>query len=145
MKPAIDAAPETTSAVAACGLAAAALLAWLLVLASHGLEFSDEGFYLTWLAQPGNLPASITQFGFVYHPVYRLLDGDIAALRRFNVLLTFGLAVWTFDRLLREARGATRPMRAGVAMALACSSLAVFSPWLLTPGFEPNWLPLEKC
>lgn len=131
-----DASTETRLAAAACGLAAGALLIWLLILAPRGLDFSDEGFYLTWLAQPESLQTSISQFGFVYHPVYRMLDGDIAALRRFNVLLTFGLAAWMFNTLLGDARGATRWTRAGVAMALACSSLAIFSLWLLTPNYN---------
>jgi hypothetical protein len=127
---------ETRAAALACGVAAVALLGWLLVLASRGLEFSDEGFYLTWLAQPGQLPTSITQFGFVYHPVHWLLDANIAALRRFNLLLTFGLAAGMFDALLGGVRDASRAVRAGVALALAACALAFFSSWLLTPSYN---------
>lgn len=86
----------------------------------------------------------MTQFGFVYHPLYRVLDGDIASLRRANVLLVFGLSWAVADRYL-EIMGATqhecRWPRALLAAGFAAPALIVFSSWLLTPNY--NTLTLQ--
>ncbi|HRI82867.1 MAG TPA: hypothetical protein PLF88_10550, partial [Opitutaceae bacterium] len=71
------------------------LIYWLLLLCGYGIEFSDEGYYLNWIAHPELYPASHTQFGFVFHPLYELTGRNIVALRQLNVLLTFG-AGWLF-------------------------------------------------
>lgn len=68
------------------------ILAWVLWYCSYGIDFTDESFYLVWMANPFNYGESVTQFGFVYHLLYELLHGDIVALRRVNILITFGLA-----------------------------------------------------
>jgi len=37
---------------------------------------------LTWASNPFICDFSTTQFGFIYHPLYVLLGGDIATLRQ---------------------------------------------------------------
>lgn len=68
------------------------VLGWLLYMADRGLDFTDEGYYLNWIAYPFDYSFSVTQFGFVYHPLYRLFGGDIAWLRRANILLVYVLS-----------------------------------------------------
>ncbi|MFA6301512.1 MAG: hypothetical protein WC627_00065 [Legionella sp.] len=67
-------------------------LSVVLVGAHYGLDYTDEGYYLNWMAYPSSYKASLTQFGFIYHPFYVLLKGQIAQLRQGNILLTYGLA-----------------------------------------------------
>ncbi len=69
------------------------ILIWLFKYSAYGLDFTDESFYLVWLSNPFIYNGSTTQFGYVYHPLYVLLDGDIASLRRANIVVTFGLWV----------------------------------------------------
>ncbi|HRJ45867.1 MAG TPA: hypothetical protein PKY38_00765 [Opitutaceae bacterium] len=115
------------------------LIYWLLLLCGYGIEFSDEGYYLNWIAHPELYPASHTQFGFVFHPLYELTGRNIVALRQLNVLLTFGAGWLFFASLL-----AGFPMRSqGDRLAMAClafvlasSALAVFRVWLPTPNYN---------
>lgn len=121
-----------------------ALLAWLLFYAGYGIDFTDEGLYLNWVATPFAYHWSISQFGFVYHPLHTLLGGDIANLRRANILIVFSLAWVLFAVLLREPPStATRNRLAqwGISAGLAVASLTVFSSWLLTPNY--NTLTLQ--
>lgn len=116
----------------------------LWAYAGHGLDFTDESFYLFWLADPFQYRWNVSQFGFAYHPLYALLDGDIAALRRANMLLCLVPAWAVADRYLRvlgaaEAGGALA--RACLAAGLATPVLLVFSSWLLTPNY--NTLTLQ--
>ena len=67
-------------------------LIWLLWYCRYGMDFTDEGKYLVWISNPFIYPVSYTQFSFVYHPLYELLDGNIAALRQANILIFFCLA-----------------------------------------------------
>ena len=62
------------------------------------MDFTDEGLSLVWISNPFIYPMSYTQFGFVYHPLYELLDGNIAALRQANILIFFGLA-WVLTNI----------------------------------------------
>lgn len=62
-------------------LASLSLMSWLLLLCRSGFDLTDEGFYLHSIAEPGNYPYSVTQFGFVYHPLYKLVGGDVSLLR----------------------------------------------------------------
>jgi hypothetical protein len=57
-----------------------------------GYDFTDEGYYLNWISNPWIYKASVSQFGFMYHPLYRLVGGDLALLRQCNIFITFGLA-----------------------------------------------------
>ena len=127
--------------------AVAAVSSLLFVLAllracAHGFDFTDESFYLIWIAHPFEYALSVTQFGFVYHPVYQWLDGDIIALRRANVLFTFTLAtlmnaLFLARHLPRAALGAgSRFAVAALLASAACSSLAFTGLWLATPGYN---------
>ncbi len=122
----------------AAGAAAAALLGWVLWACGRGFDFTDEGLYLIWLHNPHAYAASVTQFGFVYRPLDWLLGGDIALLRRANVLLTFGLA-WTaayqlLSRMVDEP--AAKGTRLAISLAFAGSSLAFFQLWMPSPGYN---------
>lgn len=119
--------------------AACLVIAHMLRFAGHGLDITDEGFYLNWLADPFLYRASATQFGFVYHPLHLLLGGDIALLRAANVLLTWGLA-WAMTHVLLRGvvagEGAGRWRRASIAAGMATTALAVFNVWLVTPSYN---------
>lgn len=129
-----------------------AILAWMLNISRYGIDFSDESFYLIWIADPSKYKASAFLFGFVYHPLNQLVGGDISLLRQSNILLTFGLA-WIlgacfFRTVFKGAiaspgslRGLTLPI-AGLAAIAAPSSLIFLSVyWLPTPNY--NTLSLQ--
>jgi hypothetical protein len=131
--------------VALCSVGTLLIVTWLLRYAHYGIDFTDESFYLVWIANPFLFNGSITQFGFVYHPLYDLLGGDIAGLRHSNILITFGLA-WslTYFYLVSLAPGLkVNPITLLAASAgFATSSFICFDSWLPTPSY--NSLALQS-
>jgi hypothetical protein len=128
-------------ALGACVVAAMLLLIWVLSRCRSGFDFTDEGFYLNWISSPNNYRASITQFGFIYHPVYRLVDGDIVLLRQANVLIIFVSAFVLCAALLQSLAAERVDVRSHVwtvalALVLAAGSLTFFGLWLPTPSYN---------
>ena len=121
--------------------ALAGLFAALRVCA-HGFDFTDESFYLIWIAQPFEYPFSSTQFGFIYHPIYQWLSGDIAALRRANVLLTFGLGAVFFALIIRrqlapaELSKLSQLLLSVTLASGATASLVSSGMWIATPSYN---------
>ena len=68
------------------------ILFLILKYSSYGIDFTDEGYYLNWISNPHLYKLSLSQFGFIYNPIYNLLDENIVLLRRVNFLFTFGLS-----------------------------------------------------
>lgn len=121
------------------------ILGWLLKYSAYGIDFTDESFYLVWIANPFLYDASITQFGFVYHPFYILLNGDITSLRQANILITFCLA-WTLAYFFLTSLAVDfrqdRITLLATSAGLATSSLIFFCTWLPTPSY--NSLALQS-
>lgn len=124
--------------VVACAVATVWIVGAMLVYARSGLDLTDEGYYLNWIAHPGQYEASATQFGFVYHPLYRVLGGDLVLLRQANILIMFTLG-WTAAWLAatRVLGASPRSITAAVASAaVACTTLLGFHVSLVTPSYN---------
>jgi hypothetical protein len=121
------------------------ILAWTLHQCNFGLDFADEGYYLVSIFAPFRYPVSLSQFGFIYHPLYKLVDGNIALLRQTNVLLTFCLA-WTLAGISLKAifvgRNWTKFSLIVISAAIASASLVFLRLWLPTPSY--NWLSFQS-
>lgn len=108
------------------------------VLSSFGLDLSDEGFYLVTMSNPFEYGATISQFGFLLNPVYQMLEGDVAALRILNIVVTFGLAFALANLfmacLFRDVLDIKS--RLTIAFSLATLSLISFYAWRITPGYN---------
>jgi hypothetical protein len=119
-------------------------LSWVLGYSRYGIDFTDEGYYLVWISNPFIYSVSTTQFGFIYHPLYQLLDGNIAALRQANILITFGLA-WlltnTFLKVIFSGNQFGRWQCLAVSSGFATASLIFLASWLPTPSY--NTLALQ--
>ncbi|HEU0085183.1 MAG TPA: hypothetical protein VFQ87_20225 [Bradyrhizobium sp.] len=129
------------TALAFCLAASLCLLGRVLLRCRAGFDFTDEGFYLNWISNPAPFHASVTQFGFVYHPLYRLVGGDIALLRQCNVMISFLLAFGLIIGLLRSICGVPVSVFrqagfAATAFVIASGSLAFFSLWLPSPSYN---------
>lgn len=119
------------------------LLGWVMLRCRSGFDFTDEGFYLNWISNPWLYRSSVTQFGFVYHPLYKLVGGDIVLLRQTNVLILFVLGWALCVALLRsiliqwDSIGDSRRAGAvGVAFVAGAGSLSFLDLWLPTPGYN---------
>lgn len=129
---------KETVLLTAASLMTLVTLAWLLRFSHYGIDFTDESFYLVWMAHPYRYDASVTQYGFVYHPIYLLLNGQVPALRQFNILFTFALA-WTLCWVFLKTRFASAALGkvrlAVIAAALATVSQLFLAAWLPTPSY----------
>lgn len=131
------------AALLALVLASLCLLGWLLLICNAGFDLTDEGFYLHWLSEPANYPYSVSQFGFVYHPLYKLLGGDIVLLRCANLLITLGLGWGLCFAIMQQvchpqgsASWSTRIAVMGCAFVVATASLSFFALWQPTPNYN---------
>lgn len=121
------------------------LLAFAVSYAGSGLDITDESFYLLWTGNPYDYVASVSQFGFVYHPLDLLFGGNVFGLRVANIVLTFGLAWLAGGFYLWEAYAErlTLVQRWALGGVFASSSLAIFQVWLPTPNY--NTLAFQAC
>jgi hypothetical protein len=125
--------------LALCAAGTVLIISWLIRYSAYGIDFTDESFYLVWIANPFSYDASITQFGFVYHPLYILLGGDIASLRQANVVITFALAwglAYFFLVSLAVDPKESRITIPVVSASLATSAFIIFDSWLVTPSYN---------
>lgn len=100
-----------------------------------GLDRTDEGQYLTLLADPETGRSSVFLFGYVLHPLFTLLGGDILGLRivglAVSVLISAALG-YTVARLLPIDRPATLATAAAVG-AFGIGPLSFFPA---TPSYN---------
>ena len=69
------------------------ILYWVFKFSAYGIDFTDEGYYLNWISNPFLYrDFTVSKFGFIYYPLYNLVDGNIASLRKVNFFITFVLA-----------------------------------------------------
>src|ERR1700694_4958453 len=114
-------------------------LGWILGNCTRGFDFTDEGYYLVWMARPFRYDWSPTQFGFIYHPLYNLLGGNIELLRQANVLIIFGLGWLLAHTFLRIGLPNVRESRFQLAVlsaAIAIVPLMQLKLWLPTPNYN---------
>lgn len=126
-------------ALFALGFCTICIVGWILWWVRFGIDFADEGFYLVWLSSPFKYSVSLSQFGYIYHPLYKLLGGDIAALRQANVLIVFLLGWMLCFVYLTEAFSnyAIKIFKKSIiAGAIATGSLCFFTLWLPTPSYN---------
>lgn len=91
------------------------------------------------MSNPFIYEASVSQFGFVYHILYRLVDGDIGALRQANIIITFGLAwglTYFFLASLAANQIESRITLLVVSASLATTAFILFGSWLPTPNYN---------
>lgn len=125
-------------------LISASLIYSVFRLSSHGIDFTDEGFYLNWIANPSIYPASHTQFGFVYHPLYLLVGKEIGLLREANLGITLALA-WILSWTCLYISGRVCPRDSAhvgaISLAVSSISLMILRMWIPTPSY--NFLALQ--
>ncbi|EBM0725479.1 hypothetical protein XE97_24230, partial [Salmonella enterica subsp. enterica serovar Senftenberg] len=116
--------------------------ALMLLSANRGLDVVDEGYMLRLIDNPqATRPAGdVYLFGFVVHPIYRLLGDDVAALRLCGYLAVAavsGLLCREFLALVRD-RGLCPPKAQALTAtsAVVASSLFVFSFNVATPAYR---------
>jgi hypothetical protein len=131
------------SSVALSGLVTLATLSWLLWRSHYGLDLTDESSYLVFIANPWIYKATPSQYAYVYHPLYLLVNGDIASLRQANMLIIYGLAgllCFTLFRVAFRTKPSSEvPPRLVILVLSATFAISVFlflNVWLPSPSYN---------
>ena len=65
-----------------CIISTLLILYHVFKFSAYGVDFTDEGYYLNWISNPFLYKTSLSQFGFIYYPLYNLVNENIAWFRR---------------------------------------------------------------
>ena len=79
-----------------------AFIVWISQFCFYGIDFSDEGFYLNWIANPSEYTISYTQFGFLYAPLFELLNRDLVLLRIANLCISYLVSCFLISSVMRK-------------------------------------------
>lgn len=104
----------------------------VVTFSGTGFDLTDEGYYLASIVHYAEFPVSSTQFGFIYHPLYLLVGGNIAALRIGCALITICLSFW----LARDALAGIGGQQFALASGTSITSLTVLNGWLISPNYN---------
>ncbi len=104
----------------------------LLVYGSgRGVDLTDEIFYLAWARDPEAYALLYQPFGYLLHPLYALLGGDVQRYR----LAGFAIAACAGALLgYQVAAGPGERLRSAIFGAAA--ALVVYFPWIVTPSYN---------
>jgi hypothetical protein len=105
-----------------------------------GVDLTDEGYYLNWISNPWLYKYYVSQFGYLYHPIYQWLGNDFVLLRIFNALLTYGLGfIASILIIKRLANHQSLHLSILISACIALSSLNILmitGHWLPTPSYN---------
>lgn len=121
------------------GILSGSLLALALKLCWIGFDITDEAYYLIEISDFQAFRGTATNFGALYHPVYKAFDGSLVALRIFNILSIYSLA-WVLAYLVLQTRFSSAELGGlaskMLAAGLAAVSLVFLLRWIPSPGYN---------
>ncbi|MBV1688566.1 hypothetical protein KRR38_12990 [Novosphingobium sp. G106] len=108
------------------------ICAGLLVYGSgRGLDLTDEIFYLVWTHDPNAYWLIYQPFGYLLHPLFNLVGGDLQTYRLagFSIAAAAGVVLgWSLS-----PAGKAPPV---FALYGAAAALTIFFPWIITPSYN---------
>ena len=125
-----------------------AIVWWVLKYSAHGFDFTDESYYLVWMSNPWIYDSSVSQFGFIYHSLYILTQGNIVLIRQINIIITIIIAWILAYLLLRQLfsgiiNNKVQFILSSCGLAVCVSMHNIFGgSWLSSPSY--NSLTLQS-
>jgi hypothetical protein len=120
-----------------CILSTSLILFHVFKFSAYGIDFTDEGYYLNWISNPFLYKTSLSQFGFIYYPLYNFVDENIAWLRRINFLITFGISfilVYFLINRLVNFQKTNKIIQLIISSGIATTSFTYF--YIQTPNYN---------
>ena len=99
--------------------------------AGRGVDLTDEIFYLIWTHNPEAYPLTYQPFGYLLHPLFTLVGGNLEHYR----LAGFGIAAGA-GALLGLSLAHRPDARANFALHGALAAMTIFFPWIITPSYN---------
>ena len=118
-------------APAGAGAASLGVLLWSL---PKGFDLTDEGYYLTEIAHPGDTTSTALLFGWPWHPVYTATGGSVIGLRVVAFVLVAALAVALTHAALGLLPARSRPGRTTLTCLCVVSGALAFLPLSSLPS-----------
>lgn len=132
--PGLDA-PESHSArlvlFAAVALSLTTCAGLLVYGSGRGFDLTDEVFYLLWTRDPHAYALTYQPFGYLLHPLFQLVGGDLQTYRLAGFAIAAGAGAF-LGGSLPGARG--KP--ALFTLYGAAAALTIFFPWIVTPSYN---------
>lgn len=119
----------------------------VLNVAHMGVDLTDEGYYFNWISNPWLYQYYASQFGYIYHPIYKALGDSIVQLRQANTLISFVLAWYLSYSVLKNywhnvSKNTLIFTSASIALP-ALYILMITGHWVPTPSY--NSLNFQGC
>ncbi len=135
------------TAISFAFLISIAMLARVLDLANVGVDLTDEGYYFNWISNPWLYQYYASQFGYIYHPIYKVLGNSIVHLRQANMVISFGLSwLLSYFVLKQTLQNASKTLLIVASASLALPALYILmitGLWVPSPSY--NSLNFQGC
>lgn len=116
-------------------------------LAKVGLDLTDEGYYFNWISNPWLYKYYVSQFGYIYHPIYKALGNSIIHLRQANMIISFGLSwLLSYFVLQQTLENTSKKILIIASASLALPALYILmitGYWVPSPSY--NSLNFQGC
>jgi hypothetical protein len=117
-------------------VAALCIVVWGL---GRGIDLTDEGFYLNSISLPYLYDATYSQFGFILHPIYVLVNGDLILFRLAGLVPLMLAAIFFVSTVLRVPLirpALPKTARLVLVVTGSCAVLLAYSQWIPTPNYN---------
>jgi hypothetical protein len=116
-------------------------LVYFTSMLRYGFDFTDEGWHVMMMAHPKEDPSLHILTGFVYHPLYNLLNGNLFLLRAINftifILININLCrLFILYIAPQDAPKISKIKLWALALLLSCGSLSYFLSYLPSPNYN---------
>lgn len=123
------------------GIATLVIIAHYFTLAGHGIDVTDESFYILSISFPSQWTAIVPTsfFGHVYHPIAYILGYDLQALRAWNFVITVVISIFSIQIIIKNTLlkiGQDRYFLLLISIVLSAITLCSFNLGMLTPNYN---------
>jgi len=110
-----------------------------LYYSNFGFDQTDEGMALTIINNPFPYIGNVSQYGFIYYPIFKFLDGDIVAFRQINYCITIlfsFILIFSSIRYLSKNIIISNSINSILSFGLSVCLGVLFNDWLITPNYN---------
>jgi hypothetical protein len=115
---------------------------YAIYYSEFGIDLTDEGYYLNSISNAFAYDSTISQFGFIYLPIYKLLQGNIMLLRQMSIIIIFVLSWGLCYKVLKHFYSDLKNknfvyhiLASGLAVS-SLHSIAFFGGWVHGPSYN---------
>lgn len=124
---------RATCPVALIFLSCVFLVVWQ---SNKGLGLTDDAFFLNWTVSSQHYRYSVSEFGYVFRPLYRLVSGDLALYRLIVVAAQTFAGLTLAGAIIRFCGTVSPATRVAIFLALATATFWICLYGHITPTYN---------